>query len=514
VELPIIEAYNAQRDIADKPFVSACYAPYVSMLFDPLGNVRVCCQNYSLILGSVAHSRLREIWDGPGYRSLRSAMDRYKLDIGCEYCEWQIKDGSFSNAFTRQYDSVTVDSREPQWPRLMEFNLSNTCNLQCLMCNGEFSSSIRTKREGLTPLPKVYGDQFFDDLRPFLPHLDMAKCLGGEPFLAHELFRIWDMMIEDGLQTKCHINTNATHYNDRIERVLQSLPCTFQVSMDGITKQTFESVRVDAHFETVIENFKKLHAYSQRPGGYISITYCLMRQNWRELGDMLLFGDEYDCYVAMMPVVIPSTCSLYTLPPKELEAIIAELERQEPHVLPKLKKNREVWIEQMDRLRNRLANEGNDRPLFASLRLLEPFRIEPEVFQISQPDPVTDAAAELREWGATEIATVRCDDRDEVVTVESEDGTFLGLPADRCVGRRVDVLFSQFRVIFGGGTRIVKVDEKPGCVDRVLSYSDPVRKPVLIRSKTFPGPEGGSILIAGLRSSHRVTPAQPIESTS
>jgi MoaA/NifB/PqqE/SkfB family radical SAM enzyme len=499
VELPIIEAYNAQRDIADKPFVSACYAPYVSMLFDPLGNVRVCCQNYSLILGSVAHSRLRDIWEGAGYRSLRRAMDHYKLDVGCEYCQWQISEGSYSNAFTRQYDSVKVESREPKWPRLMEFNVSNTCNLQCVMCNGEFSSSIRTKREGLAPLPKVYSDQFFEDLREFLPHLDMAKCLGGEPFLSHEMFRIWEMMIEQGLQTKCHINTNATHYNDRIERVLESLPCTFQVSMDGITKETFESVRVDADFETVLANFRRLHAYSQREGGYISITYCLMRQNWRELGEMLLFGDEHDCYVAMMPVVIPSTCSLYTLSPQELEPIVRELESQEPTILPRLRKNRAVWIEQLDRLRNRLANYGNDRPVFASLRLLEPFRIEPEVFQIEQADPVLGAMADLDAWGATEKAVVRCDAHDTVLSLESDDGTFLGLPADRCVGRRVDVLFSQFRVIFGGGTRIVQVDEKPGCVDRVLSYSDPSRKPVLIRSKTYPGVDGGSILVAGLR---------------
>jgi MoaA/NifB/PqqE/SkfB family radical SAM enzyme len=499
VELPIIEAYNAQRNIADKPFLSACYAPYTSMLFDPLGNVRVCCQNFSLILGSLAHSRLREIWDGPAYRALRRSMDRYKLDVGCEFCEWQISEGSFANTYTREYDVLPVEGPEPRWPKVMEFNISNTCNLQCLMCNGEFSSSIRTKREGLGPLPKVYGDQFFEDLKDFLPHLEMMKCLGGEPFLAHEMFRIWDMMIEQGLQTRCHINTNATTYNAKVERVLDKLPCTFQVSMDGITKKTFESIRVGANFEEVMENFKRLHAYSQREGGYLSLTFCLMRQNWQEMGDFLLFGDEWDCYVSMMPVVFPSTCSLYTLPKSELAEIVRSLESQEPTILPRLGRNKQVWLEQMERLRNRLAYYDSSRPVFASLRLLEPFRGEPEVFQVEQPDPVPAAKGELEDWGARSWGVVYCDEADVVQRMESSDGTFLGLASDRCLGRRVDVLFSQFRVLYGGGTRIVSVDEKAGRVDRILSFSDPSRKPVLVRSMTLPAIGGGSILVAGIR---------------
>ena len=499
MDLTVIEAYNSHREIGSQPFATACYAPYVSMLFDPLGNVRVCCQNFSLILGSVAKSRLRDIWEGPGYRALRGAMDRYDLDIGCEYCKWQILDGNYGNAFARHYDHIRVQDGEIQWPRLMEFNISNTCNLQCLMCNGEFSSSIRTKRERLAPIPKVYNDSFFEDLREFLPHLELAKCLGGEPFLAHEMFRVWDMMIEDGLSTRCHINTNGSYYNDQVERVLHNLPCTFQVSMDGFTKETFESVRVGADHETVIANFKRLHAYSQRPDGYISLTFCLMRQNWHELGDFLLFGDEWDCHVSITPVVFPSPCSLYTLPEKELEVVIRGLEKDEPRVLPRLGRNKGVWIEQMERLRNRLEHYSDDRPIFASLRLLEPFRGESVAVSTAWESELKSVQSEIQKWGTGEVATVRCDANDMILSLDSQDDTFLGITSDRCLGRRVDVMFSEFRVMYGGGTRITNVHEKPHSVDRILTYSGSGQKSVLVRSVTIPGPDGGSILIAGIK---------------
>ncbi len=86
-------------------------------------------------------------------------------------------------------------------------------------------------------LPKPYSDHFFAELRKYLPHLKFAKFLGGEPFLAQESYRIWDMMVEDKLQIPCHVTTNGTQWNERVERVLEHVPCSFSISMDGVTKK-------------------------------------------------------------------------------------------------------------------------------------------------------------------------------------------------------------------------------------------------------------------------------------
>ena len=65
----------------------------------------------------------------------------------------------------------------------MEFSISNVCNLECVMCNGNFSSAIRAHRDQLPPAKSVYSNAFDPVLRSILPHLFRAKFLGGEPFL-------------------------------------------------------------------------------------------------------------------------------------------------------------------------------------------------------------------------------------------------------------------------------------------------------------------------------------------
>ncbi len=52
----------------------------------------------------------------------------------------------------------------------------------------------------------------------------------------------------------------------------------------------------------VRENFLRFLAYARSRGTYIGLTYCLMRQNWHEFGDYLLYGDEHDVEVVVNTV--------------------------------------------------------------------------------------------------------------------------------------------------------------------------------------------------------------------
>lgn len=102
----------------------------------------------------------------------------------------------------------------------MEFNLSNACNLQCIQCNGDLSSSIRIHRERRAPLAKVR--RRLEDLAALLPP-DEAQFAGGEPFLGVENFRAWELIAEVSPSLGCTVVTNATQWNRRVERVLEQL---------------------------------------------------------------------------------------------------------------------------------------------------------------------------------------------------------------------------------------------------------------------------------------------------
>jgi MoaA/NifB/PqqE/SkfB family radical SAM enzyme len=498
-----IAAYDATRDFSQKSFRSICYAPFASMYLDTVGQVRACCQNTRYLLGDLKKERLADIWNGPRTRALRSALKRDKLSLGCEFCAWQLADGNPQTVFAKYFESYPVADDHPAWPQQIEFSISNTCNLECVMCTGEYSSSIRARRERLPPLPKPYGEQFFEDLRPFLPHLKLARFLGGEPFLAKEPLRIYEMMIEDGLEIPCHVTTNGTQYNEAVERILQHLPVSFAVSMDGVTKETVESIRVNADHQTLLANFERFHAYTRRRGTSISLTYCLMRQNWREFGDYLLFGDAWDCDVSVNTVQSPSFCSLYSLSTDELSQVVAGLESQAGRVEPQLKRNLPVWLATLDRLRHRLQHLGRNyvqRTMFAEVQLLSDAR-------------VTDAAAEtqrrLLEWADGPVDQIVCDQDDLIVEVicggESiGEGSFLGVPRERILGRPISDMTAQLAHLYGRRLEEISVQDGELGRDRVVKFVADQGDETLVRAIHAPrlnaqGQAVGSTTTAALR---------------
>lgn len=498
-----IDEYHATRSFADKSFRSACYAPHVSMYFDTLGNVLACCQNVKYPVGNVTRERLLDVWRGPRVRKLRRALQKDAFGAGCQFCEWQISVGNYVNAFTRNFDRFPVADVDPDWPQMMEFSVSNTCNLECIMCYGVLSSSIRSRREGLPPLPKVYGDEFFDDLRAFLPHLKFAKFLGGEPFLAAESFRIWDLMEQEGAAPLCNVTTNGTQWNERVERVLERFPVSICVSMDGVAKSTVESIRVHGKYETILQNFRRFLDYTRRRGTDLTLTYCLMRQNWREFGDYLLFADEHDCGVCVNLVREPADCSLYTLPVDELASIAAALERQGETLSAKLGRNRSVWIEQTTALRRRVdrAAESARTPFDTPLALVVLDRAQPA------PDPnrmTLEKAGGLLDDSLGRDAlklTFFSDQDDRVRQVDSNDGTFFGLPCEACVGRTFAELVERLADRFGP-CRTQQIHRTSEYVDRSLLFHQGPRGLLAIRFVSVPqlndfGMPAGSATVCG-----------------
>lgn len=544
------EAYDATRDFSRVGFRSACYAPHTSMYLDPRGDVRACCQNVQHVLGNVTVTRLPEIWSGAPAEELRAALVDYDLSLGCRFCQWQIDDGNERGVFARDFDLLPLSAPEPTWPQRLEFALSNTCNLECVMCDGELSSMIRSRREHRPPLPRVYDDQFFEDLRPFLAHLSEARFLGGEPFLAAESFRVWDLMIEDGLRTPCRVTTNGTHWNKRVERVLDAFPVSIAVSLDGVSATTFEAIRVRASHDGVQANWKRFRDYTTARGTDLEISFCLMQENWSEFGDMLAFGDTWGARVNLNTVIHPDH-GLYQLPLDEFDVVLASLERRDRKLRRKLALNRDVWIGELARLRHwrdtsRAAGEA--RTLYFH-RSIEPATDEvpvhlgamastdaaengvgaapapapaddgdaaplPAALRHSDPtcDPTCDPTITLVEAGrrviegmATDhVSVLRCDRDDVVAEVGGDGASFLGIDAAVCVGRP----FAHVAGLVASslGEPVTAIDDRHlgGGAFRRLVYGDPASTCHFVQVLSFPrwsnGEFDGSTTVAARSS--------------
>ena len=234
--------------------------------------------------------------------------------------------------------------------------MSATWNASCAGASGPLRSASGGKncRRYRGSTARIFSNYCVNTL----PHLQRAKFLGGEPLLIKEYFWLWEMMIEDGLVVPCHVTTNGTQLNARVEKVIERIPMGFSISLDGVSKETVETIRVNADFELQMRNVARFHAYTKERGTSFSFTFCLMRQNWHEFGDYCLMADEWDCAVGLNTVMQPPEFGVYTLPSAELRKIVAAMERQAAALDAMLRRNRAVWFGELERLRHHCMAGG------------------------------------------------------------------------------------------------------------------------------------------------------------
>lgn len=462
--------------------IPACRAPFSSLYLDPRGFARVCALNNGSPLGNIARTPLLELWRGPVAEALREAFRAGSWGGGCDVCEWQTGATTRGQSYAAVFDHLSWSDPAP-WPTHLEFALGNACNLQCVMCTGDQSSSIRIHREGFPALVDPYDDAFFTDLEEIIPHLEAAKFLGGEPLLVPAHHRVWDLMLASGRDVPIHITTNATIWNDRVETVIDRLPTSFAVSMDGIRAETVERIRVGARYSIVRENLDRIHAYVLDRGTYLGLTYCLMTENWREFGEFLAFADQLDVDVYVNTVTNPGRLSLYRLPPAALTEVVAELEQQDRDFGGSLGRNHRIWVDQLDRLRTRAGGAGADLGWMQSHheRLGAPV--------IASADDLDDLD-DLRTWAAGgPTAALELDASDTILWADGAD-RFLDVPV-RLVGQTYDAVPSVLNSFYGRRTQARLWAKEPGHEDRSAVF-ETATGAIEIRSvaRVLPGAEG------------------------
>jgi MoaA/NifB/PqqE/SkfB family radical SAM enzyme len=272
------------------------------------------------------------MWYGLEANRLREYMRRNILPEGCELCCMQFESRNFGGLRARAFDSLAdetypeIDGRFVPRPKMMEFEISNLCNLECTMCNGYFSSLIRKNREGLPPLESPYDESFVKQLEPFIPHLAEAKFLGGEPFLIKTYYQIWDLLIRLNPDVQASITTNGTIMNNRVIDILEKLKVHIIISIDSLEKENYERIRINAKFDRVMDHFRYFKDYAKRKYTTLTFAVCPMQQNWKEMPRFLEFCNEQGVHLFFNTVTHPENVALQTLKRDELAAVVDYLE--------------------------------------------------------------------------------------------------------------------------------------------------------------------------------------------
>ncbi len=315
--------YNARRHLSKHGAV--CQAPSVNMRFAANGTVTACCMNNENILGRYPQQTIGEIWNSAQAQAFRQSMRDYKFLSGCHVCARDYNHGDFEQIGARQFDDLP---QHTTYPTMMEFLLSNTCNLECVMCNGELSSSIRANREKLPPLKNPYDEQFVEQLQEFIPHLTETRFSGsGEAFAIKINYTFWEMLIAQNPACRIVVQTNATILNARVKDFLNRGNFTIGVSLDSLDKSRYESIRVNASFNQVMSNIDYMANYSKVNNRPFLIAMCVMRDNVMEMPDFIHYCNRIGAHVCFHKVWAPLHCAVYNLPYNQLQQIYTTLSR-------------------------------------------------------------------------------------------------------------------------------------------------------------------------------------------
>ncbi len=293
-----------------------CYNPFVHMFFNISGHALACCRSHNNVLGKYPEQSIKEIWFGEKYQELREHMLHNDLNMGCEYCKKQLKSNHFHGLPSENPDKFATHKTHA-YPQTLELELSNRCNLECVMCSGRVSSSIRKNREQLPPIESPYDDNFVEQLKAFLPHLKEIYFCGGEPFLIDTYYKIWELIIKINPAINLFAVTNGTIYNQEIETILKSTNFNVIVSLDSLDKERYESIRKGARFETVMDNIDKFNHIAQS----INISHTPMTINWRDTPEIIDFCNRINARIHLSHLERPVKYALWTLLPNELEEI-------------------------------------------------------------------------------------------------------------------------------------------------------------------------------------------------
>lgn len=170
-----------------------------------------------------------------------------------------------------QFKSSEPSDKPAYVPVKMDIENVSRCNFNCPLC-----------LVSEWPKKKRADDMAFGDFKHIIDEqygLTEIKLQGvGEPLLGDRFADMIAYARQKHIWVRSTTNASLLHVNDLYKRVIEADICELQVSVDGATKGTYESVRPGGHFERVTENCRLLNRYGNDRGRKRSRMWVVVQQ--------------------------------------------------------------------------------------------------------------------------------------------------------------------------------------------------------------------------------------------
>jgi MoaA/NifB/PqqE/SkfB family radical SAM enzyme len=171
----------------------------------------------------------------------------------------------------------------PAGPRFMqlEIDISNRCNLRCIMCYHSLEAFVRR------PAAFLSVDAFERIADMVLPHAHtLTLALGSEPMTSPHFIPVLRAAARHHVPRTTFYTNGTLMDDDKIAAILDARVTEICVSVDGATRETYAAIRRGACLDQVIGNVRRLIAARtarRQTEPRVRFDVVMMRRNVHEL---------------------------------------------------------------------------------------------------------------------------------------------------------------------------------------------------------------------------------------
>lgn len=182
-----------------------------------------------------------------------------------------------------ELNSYPKSKLAPKYPKKILLELTNNCNLNCVMCGIGAYGYDKSRNLDLKLLKNMKNE--------VLNKVELIRINGlGESTIITNFLEY--LKILSSLNKKLEIITNLTIQNEKIWNSLLDVNTNFLISCDSANPKNYESIRRGARFESFLDNLKYIGSNINHPlQGQIIFT--LMRQNINDIPGVIDLAAKY-----------------------------------------------------------------------------------------------------------------------------------------------------------------------------------------------------------------------------
>lgn len=259
-----------------------CMAPWVSINNNPNGDIIPCCIASGEPFGNLYTDTVENIWNNDKFKQLRLDMLNDTPNKVCQACykadEWGSNSNyrkywneNYSHKYNELVENTNADgSLDEMKLYRWDFRFNNLCNLACIGCGPQLSSSWVELQKRLSPGSeefKIYSsrenkEKFINTIKSQAEIVDNIYFAGGEPLMHAEHYEILEEL--DRLnkldQVEFMYSTNLTnlHFKDKyiVDYWQKMKKCKIVVSLDEVDPTRLHYIRYPSDFNIITDNLR------------------------------------------------------------------------------------------------------------------------------------------------------------------------------------------------------------------------------------------------------------------